>query len=35
MIRRGDGSIEVDDRVVEGVEEISYAVVEDVLEVEE
>ena len=35
MIRRGDGSVEIDDGVVEGVEEISYSVVEYFFEVEE
>ena len=35
MIHRGDGSIEIEDRVVKGIEEISDSVVEYVFKVEE
>ena len=35
MIRWGDRTVEIVDRVVEGVEEISYSIVEDVFQIEE
>ena len=35
MIGRGDGSIVVDNRIVEVVEEVGYSVVEDIFQTEE
>jgi len=35
MIRRGDGTIVLDDRIVEEVKEFGYSVVENIFQVEE